>query len=115
MIYEKDLDESIARYQGEVNPSIETCRKLAACLIVKRELFGEPERFPVVADNATGYSYATGPVDTAETIHFDSGTDFSQAINGRNQAEVWPIIDELISSVQVLMPRLYDGVMQRLQ
>ena len=46
MIYERDLDESIARYQGEVNPSIETCRKLAACLIVKRELFGEPERLP---------------------------------------------------------------------
>ena len=115
MIYEKDLDESIARYQGEVNPSIETCRKLAACLIVKRELFGEPERFPVDADNATGYSYAAGPVDTAETIHFDSGTDFSQAIDGRNPDEVWPIMDELMSTVQVLMPRLYDGVMRKLQ
>lgn len=115
MIYERDLDESIARYQGEVNPSIETCRKLAACLIVKRELFGEPERLPVVADNTTGYSYAAGPVDTAETIHFDSGTDFSQAIDGRNPAEIWPIMDELMSSVQVLMPRLYDGVMRRLR
>ena len=110
MIYEKDLDESIARYQGEVNPSIETCRKLAACLIVKRELFGETEQFPVA--DVTGYSHAAGPIDT---IHYDSGTDFSQAINGRNQAEVWPIIDELISSIQVLMPRLYDGVMQRLR
>lgn len=115
MIYEKDLDESIARYQGEVNPSIETCRKLAACLIVKRELFGEPERFPVVADNATGYSYAAGPVDTAETIHYDSGTDFSQVIDGRDPADIWPIIDELMSTVQVLMPRLYDGVMRKLQ
>jgi hypothetical protein len=115
LIYEKDLDESIARYQGEVNPSIETCRKLAACLIVKRELFGEPERFPVDADNATGYSYASGPVDTAETIHYDSGTDFSQAIDGRNPDEVWPIMDELMSTVQVLMPRLYDSVMRKLQ
>ena len=112
MIYEKDLDESIARYQGEVNPSIETCRKLAACLIVKRELFGEPE--PVErADNA--YSYAARPVDTVETIHYDSGTDFSQAIDGRNPDEVWPIMDELMSSVQVLMPRLYDSVMRKLQ
>ena len=115
MIYEKDLDESIARYQGEVNPSIETCRKLAACLIVKRELFGEPERLPVVADNATGYSFAAAPVDTAETIHYDSGTDFSQAIDGRNPDEIWPIIDEAMSAVQVLMPRLYDGVMRKLQ
>ena len=116
MIYEKDLDESIARYQGEVNPSIETCRKLAACLIVKRELFGEPEQLPVVAENATGgYSFAAAPVDTAETIHFDSGTDFSQVIDGRDPADIWPIMDELMSTVQVLMPRLYDGVMRKLQ
>ena len=115
MIYEKDLDESIARYQGEVNPSIETCRKLAACLIVKRELFGEPERFPVVADNETGYSYAAGPVDTVETIHYDSGTDFSQVIDGRDPAEVWPIIDEMMEAVNTLMPRLYDSVMRKLQ
>ena len=115
MIYEKDLDESIARYQGEVNPSIETCRKLAACLTVKRELFGKPERLPVVADNATSYSHAAAPVDTADThIEYNSGTDFSQAIDGRNPADIWPIIDEMMSTVQVLMPRLYDIVMRRL-
>lgn len=112
MIYEKDLDESIARYQGEVNPSIETCRKLAACLIVKRELFGNPEQLDERAESA--YSYAAGPVDTAETIHYDSGTDFSQVIDGRDPAEVWPVMDELMSTVQVLMPRLYDSVMRKL-
>lgn len=114
MIYEKDLDESIARYQGEVNPSIETCRKLAACLIVKRELFGEPEQLER-AENAHSYSFAAAPVDTAETIHFDSGTDFSQAIDGRKPGDIWPIMDELMSTIQVLMPRLYDGVMRKLQ
>lgn len=116
MIYEKDLDESIARYQGEVNPSIETCRKLAACLIVKRELFGEHEQLPVVAENATGsYSFAAAPVDTAETIHYDSGTDFSRAIDGRNPEDVWPIIDEMMEAVHTLMPRLYGSVMRKLQ
>lgn len=115
MIYERDLDESIARYQGEVNPSIETCRKLAACLIVKRELFGEPERQPVVADNATSYSYAAAPVPVDTHITYTSDTDFSRVIDGRDPAEIWPIIDELMSTVQVLMPRLYDGVMRKLQ
>lgn len=113
MIYEHDLDESIARYQGEVNPSIETCRKLAACLIVKRELFGNSEQPDERAENA--YSYAAGPVDTAETIHYDSGTDFSQVIDGRDAAEVWPIIDEMMEAVNTLMPRLYDSVMRKLQ
>lgn len=115
MIYEKDLDESIARYQGEVNPSIETCRKLAACLIVKRELFGNAEQVDVSKMEIPTYSYAAAPVDTAETIHYDSGTDFSQAISGKSQADVWPVMDELMSTIQALMPRLYDGVMTRLQ
>jgi DNA-binding XRE family transcriptional regulator len=110
LIYEKDLDESIARYQGEVNPSIETCRKLAACLIVKRELFGEPERLP-----EHGYSYAAAPVPVETHITYTSDTDFSRVIDGRRQEDVWPIIDELMSTVQVLMPRLYDGVMRKLQ
>lgn len=116
MIFEKDLDESIARYQGEVNPSIETCGKLAVCLYVKNELFGKSEQLPVVAEKATGgYSYAAGPVDTAETIHYDSGTDFSQVIDGRDPADVWPIIDEMMEAVNTLMPRLYDSVMRKLQ
>ena len=110
MIYERDLDESIARYQGEVNPSIETCRKLAACLIVKRELFGEPERLPKY-----GYSYAAEPVPVDTHITYTSDTEFSRVIDGRRQEDVWPIIDELMSTVQVLMPRLYDGVMRKLQ
>jgi hypothetical protein len=115
LIYERDLDESIARYQGEVNPSIETCRKLAACLIVKRELFGEHERLPVVAENATSYSYAAAPVPVDTHITYTSDTEFSRVIDGRKPEDVWPIIDELMSTVQVLMPRLYDGVMRKLQ
>lgn len=115
MIYEKDLDESIARYQGEVNPSIETCRKLAACLTVKRELFGKPGKLEQFADPGKMYSYAAAPADTADThIDYNSGTDFSRAIDGRNPADIWPIIDEMMSTVQVLMPRLYDIVMRRL-
>lgn len=117
MIYEKDLDESIARYQGDVNPSIETCRKLAACLIVKKELFGKPEQLPTPeVSPAVGYSYADAPAEPVETaIDYYSDTDFSRAIDGRPSADIWPIMDELMSTLQVLQPRIYDSVMRRLQ
>ena len=110
MIYEHDLDESIARYQGEINPSIETCRKLAACLTVKRELFGKPEQ-----PAGQSYSFAAEPPTENPLIDYDSGTEFSAAIHGRNPADIWPIIDELVSTIQVIQPRLYDGVMRKLQ
>jgi len=115
LIYEKDLDESIARYQGETNPTIETCGKLAACLVVKWLMFGNPERLPVVAENATNYSYAAEPVPVDTHITYTSDTEFSRVIDGRKPEDVWPIMDELMSTVQVLMPRLYDGVMRKLQ
>ena len=110
MIHERDLDESIARYQGEPEPSIETCRKLAACLIVKRELFGEPE-----CVQETSYSYAAEAPTEAPKIDYDSGTEFSAAINGRDPAEIWPVMDELMSILQTLHPRLYTGTMDAMR
>lgn len=108
MITEKDLLEAIAECQGERNPNANTCIKLAAFYTIKNELFGKPEQLEV----APTYSYAVGPTDN--TIDFDSGTEFSATINGRKQTEVWPVLDELMDTIKVLMPRLYDGVMRKL-
>ena len=112
MIYEKDLNEAIAQCQGEPNPNANTCIKLAAYLTIKRELFGDPvplER----AENAQSYSYAAEPAETP-TIDYDSGTEFSAAIHGRDPADIWPWLDELMSTIQVLQPRLYDSAMRQL-
>ena len=80
MIYEKDLDESIARYQGEVNPSINTCIKLAACYALKRELFGEPEQ-PAL----TAYCFAAAPDESVEsTIEYYGDTECEKTIGGRD-------------------------------
>lgn len=106
MIYEKDLDESIARYLGEPDPTINTCIKLASCYTVRRELFGDSE---------PAYSFAASPAPVDTRITYTSDTDFSRAIDGMEQDEVWPVMDELMDAVHVLMPRLYDSVMRKLQ
>ena len=113
MITEKDLIEAIAECQGERNPNANTCIKLAAFYTIKKEMFGKAEQ-PVGDSEMEIPSYSYAPVDTADTIHFDSGTDFSRAIDGRDPEDIWPIMDELMSTIQVLMPRLYDGVMRKL-
>jgi len=111
VIYEKDLDESIARYQGETDPSIETCRKLAACLIVKWLMFGDPEHLP---EPGQSYSFAAEPPTESPVIDYDSGTEFSDAIKGRDPAEIWPWLDDLMTTIQTLYPRLYDNAMRML-
>lgn len=120
MIYEKDLDESIARYQGETNPSINTCIKLAACYALKHELFGNSEQLPATvfsAENVSpAYSYADSPAGAIETIiDYHSDTEFSKAINGRKSADIWPIMDDLMAMLQLMQPRMYDSVMRELR
>ena len=109
MITEHDLEQAIAECQGERNPNANTCIKLAAFYTIKNELYGKAEQVERTP-SLPSYSYATGP-----TIDYSSETEFSQIINGKDPSKVWPVIDELMDTIKVLMPRLYDGVMKRLQ
>lgn len=103
MITERDLEQAIAECQGERNPNANTCIKLAAFFTIKNELFGNTEHLRA----EPSYSYSAGPI-------LDSDSEFASIINGKDPSEVWPIMDELMSTIQVLVPRLYDGVMRKL-
>lgn len=111
MITEKDLQAAIAECQGERNPNANTCIKLAAFYTIRNEMFGNPEQ--VVEAISPTYSYSGEPVET--TIDYYSETEFSRMIDGRKASEVWPVIDELMSTIQAIQPRLYDGVMRKLE
>lgn len=103
MITERDLEQAIAECQGERYPNANTCIKLAAFYTIRNELFGK----------MPDYSYAPAPVDTH--ISYTSDTEFARVVDGMAPEKVWPIMDELMSAVQVMLPRLYNGVMRRLQ
>lgn len=108
MITRDDLQAAIAECQGKRNPDATTCIKLAAFYTIQREMFGEqPEQEPQ-------YSFSAAPEQTTDTISFNGKSEFAQAINGRKQAEIWPVLDELMATVQVIEPRLYAAVMDKL-
>ena len=116
MITEQDLQAAIAECQGQKNPNASTCIKLAAFLIIKEHMYPEKkESDSVDLVGKQRYSYAGQPVNEAEdTIKYDSGTEFSQLIFGKPQNEVWPVIDELMSVIQTINPRLYNGVIRKI-
>ena len=104
MITEQDLEQAIAECQGERNPNAHTCIKLAAYLTIKQALFAADTQQISVPQ----YSFA----DAA--IGHISDSEFAKAIEGRPPEEILPIIDELMSTLQVVNRRLYDAVMRRL-
>lgn len=107
MITEQDLQEAIAECQGERHPNTNTCIKLAAYYTIKDHLF--PDR---THPTEMSYSYAEPPVSI---VRIDSNTDFAQAVNGRTADSVWPVVDDLVSTIRVVNPRLYASFMREIE
>lgn len=105
MIKEEELLEAIAECQGQRNPNASTCMKLASYYIIKDHIGGKQEEPPMPQ-----YSYASGP----EEVTYDSGTEFSDRIKGMDINELLAVMDELMTTLMVVNPRLYAGVMRKL-
>lgn len=106
MITRHDLQEAIAECQGKRNPDANTCIKLAAYFTIMKALYPEEQAPPEYLQLASG---AGSPA-----IEYNSGTEFSNAVKGRTADDIMPIMDELMSTIKVLHPRLYNGVMSKL-
>jgi hypothetical protein len=113
VITEKDLQEAIAECQGQRNPNANTCIKLAAFYTIRKELFGEEKEVDRLPPGPS-YSYAM-QTEPETVIVNDSGSAFAQAINGRPQEEIWPLMDEMMDTIHAIHPRLYSAVMDRLR
>lgn len=112
MITEQALAEAIAECQGERNPNRDTCMMLAAFYIIQDRLYPssgektEPE---------AAYSYAPPPEKQVEEVTYESDSEFSQAIRGKSINDVMAVVDEAMDVMKVMLPRLYAGIIRRLQ
>lgn len=111
MITERDLQEAIAECEGQRSPNSATCIKLAAFYIIRRELFGSDPEEAVIPP---GFSGAMAPEVLPETVGYDSGSPFSDAVRGKDMDSCLAVLDEMMEALQILNPRLYDGVMRKL-
>lgn len=103
MIKEEELLDAIAECQGQRNPNANTCYKLASYLTILDHMQRKEE--------PPAYSYAAAP--TAR-VDYSSGTEFSDRIQGMDMNDVLAVMDELMTTLSVINPRLYEGVMSKL-
>ena len=107
MITEQDLQEAIAECLGQRNPNASTCLKLAAFYTIKNEMFGKK------SEPTPAYSYS-GPVAEA-TVDYDGDSEFAGLIDGKNAYNMWSIMDELMNTLSVVEPKLYQAVLRKLK
>ena len=104
MITLPDLQEAIAECQGQRHPDANTCIKLAAFLTIQRELYGSKELSEMPPRS---FTYSPG-------IEYNSETEFGRIIASKKESEIWPVIDELMTTLEAVYPRLYDSVIRKL-
>lgn len=104
MIKEQDLVEAIVECQGEKNPNANTCIKLAAFYTILDHIRG--------TDTPTNHSFASEPT---ERVMYNSGSEFSEAVDGKPYDAVLMVMDELMEVLQALMPKLYYATLDKLR
>lgn len=107
MITIDDLKAAIAECEGERNPNANTCMKLSAYYILLREKQGKPD--------TSGYSSAPAPEPVKETVDYYSKTEFGRLVQDKPVKAVMSVIDELLSHLSAIQPKMYDGTLRKLR
>ena len=112
MIREDDLHEAIAECLGKRDPDANTCIKLASYFTILDQLYPKQAAVPDVPalPVVPSQSFAPDP----DIIQYEGDSEFARAISERSVSHIMPIIDEMMDTVRVLQPRLYDAVMRRI-
>lgn len=90
MITERELIEAISECEEEP-PSFTSIKKLANLYIVYNQLYGK-----------------------AEPIKTEKNGEFWNAVNGKNAEKVLEIMAELMETLEVLYPKVYNNIIKKL-
>ena len=109
MITERDLDEAIAECQGKRNPTASDCIKLSAFLQLKERMF--PEKAEHIPMPTQSYSYSAGN----DSIQYSSESEFGRLVYGKEIGQILPFLDDLVETVKVINPRLYNAFIGKIK
>lgn len=113
MLEEKYLDQAIAQNLGADDPDAWTCMRLAAQLYLKDRLYGQPVEPAPPEPSSQDFALADAPQTPADEIVYYSGkSEFAREIDGKRAAEIWPIMDEMMSLFAALHPDMYKRAIE---
>ena len=107
MLDPKEIDLEIARLEyGE--SSYPAYAKLATLYTIKNQMNKEePQSYE--------RSYSAAPAEMPLGIGKYGDSEFLREVEGKEQEQVWGIMDDLMDTLQVANPRVYNGVMRKIR
>lgn len=97
MLTRRELENAIRKCEDS-QTSYQNCEKLATFYVIYDHLYG---------DKTPNY--------TEEVIGSHGESDFLESINGKDASTVWAVMNELMDTLFVVNPRLYDNVMKKVK
>ena len=108
MLDPKEIDIEIARLEyGE--SSYPAYAKLAALYTIRNQMQKQESE-----TRSYELAYSSAPADPA-LVEAYGDSDFIAVISGLNQADVWEVMDDLMDTLLVTNPRVYNGIIRRLR
>ena len=107
MIREEELLDAIAECQGTRNPNANTCIKLASFYTILDHI-KKPEQ---QASYEREYSF---DAPTIPAVEYSSKSQFGQMLLEKNLNDVLKTIDELMETLRMMQPRLYEAFIRKL-
>lgn len=105
MISLREVDEAITEYE-RMPATMALVARLASLYTVRDHLLGSaPERRLEAPEMP--------PERHIMSLH--SNSEFAEAIKGKDMAAIWKAIDELVDTLRMVNPRLYDGLLRQLR
>ena len=106
MLDAKEIEKEISRLEY-IESSYANYAKLADLYTIQNQMNK--------AAGADEYSHSAVPVVEIEhEIGCYGESEFMQAITGKDAYEIWPIIDELMGTLQVVNTKAYNRIMKRI-
>lgn len=97
MISQRELDNAIREFENAPQ-NYENCKKLATFYTIFDHLYSEPQV----------------EKKQQEIIGHYGDSEFLNIIGNRKAEDVWAILDELMETLKVVNPRLYDSVIRKM-
>lgn len=104
----REIEYLISRYEQEAD-KLDDCLVLSALYTIRDKLSGQPA---TVDPYAVAHSGA--PATEERTLTGYGNSEFYSAIDGKEERPALKVIDDVLSNLQVVNPRMYDNVIRRL-